>query len=186
MDAHRIRIGGLSLAPLLALVGLAPVHAADEPLAERIAACTSEKDEVRRLACFDRAAQPLAAPRAAALNDHSSDGAHVEPPVRADAPAQDAEAVAEFGVKGSAIARERDVRAQDSPPDRISAVITKIERRPRGELVFALDNGQVWAQKRAQSYYPAKTGDSATILAGALGSHRLIVGGRATAVTRIK
>ena len=68
---------------------------------------------------------------------------------------------------------------------RISAIVTGIEKRPRGELVITLDNGQVWAQKEA-AYFPLKVGDPVAILAGALGSFRLIVANRATAVTQVQ
>jgi hypothetical protein len=69
---------------------------------------------------------------------------------------------------------------------RISATVTAIEKRPRGELVITLDNGQVWAQKEAGAYFPLKVGDPVAILAGTLGSFRLIAANRATAVTQVQ
>jgi hypothetical protein len=132
--------------------------AADDDLAQRIAACTSEQDAARRLACFDRAATPKV------------------------------DATQTFGVEGSELARSRedDKPQSDSPPKRISAKVTAIEKRARGELVVTLDNGQVWAQKEVGSYFPLKVGDPVAILAGTLGSFRLIAGNRATAVTRVQ
>jgi hypothetical protein len=132
---------------------------ADDDLSKRIAACTHEQDDARRLACFDRAA----APRVAAEK-------------------------ADFGVPGSELARNRvaDDPKQDTATKRLTAKIAGIEKRARGELVFTLDNGQVWAQKEVGAYLPIGVGDSVTILAGTLGSHRLIVGSRATAVTRVR
>ena len=137
--------------------------AADDDLAQRIAACTREQDAARRLACFDRAA-----PKAAA-----------SPKV---------DATETFGVHGSELARSRDDGKPESeaPPKRISAQVTAIEKRARGELVITLDNGQVWAQKEVGSYFPLKVGDPVSILAGTLGSFRLIAGNRATAVTRVQ
>ena len=64
--------------------------------------------------------------------------------------------------------------------------VAAIDKRPRGELVITLDNGQVWAQKEAGAYFPLKVGDPVAILAGTLGSFRLIAGNRATAVTRVQ
>lgn len=119
-------------AALLAAV-TCPALAADNDLAERIAACTRERDDTRRLACFDRAAVP-------------------------NAPA----------------------------PKKITTTVTAVETRPRGELVFTLDNGQVWAQKEVGAYFPVKVGDPVAILAGTLGSFRLVVANRATAVTRVQ
>lgn len=147
---------------LLAAAFVRPALAADD-LAERIAACTHEQDDARRLACFDRAAAP-----------------------KAVAPKVDASQT--FGVPGSELARSRedsDVHPE-GPPKRISASVTSIDKRPRGELVITLDNGQVWAQKEAGAYFPLKVGDPVAILAGTLGSFRLIASNRATAVTRVQ
>lgn len=149
-------------AALLAGVSASSALAADD-LAARIAACTREQDDARRLACFDRAAAPpAAAPRVDASQS--------------------------FGVEGSELARNRedpDARP-DAPPKRMSATVTAIDRRPRGELVVTLDNGHVWAQKEASAYFPLKVGDPVAILAGTLGSFRLIAGNRAIAVTRVQ
>jgi hypothetical protein len=143
---------------------------ADDDLSKRIAACTREQDDTRRLACFDRAAAPAA------------DQTATEQPAGKVDPAQG------FGVHGSELARTReaDDPKQDTTPKRLTAKIAGIEKRRRGELVFTLDNGQVWAQKEVGAYLPINVGDAVTILAGTLGSHRLIVGSRATAVTRVR
>jgi hypothetical protein len=138
--------------------------AAEDDLAQRIAACTREQDDARRLACFDRAAAPKAA---------------ASPKV---------DTTETFGVHGSELARSRDDAKPETegPPKRISAKVAAIEKRPRGELVVTLDNGQVWAQKEVGSYFPLKVGEPVAILAGTLGSFRLIAGNRATAVTRVQ
>ena len=140
-----------------------PALAADDELAQRIAACTRERDDALRLACFDRAAAP-------------------------SAPAPKVDAQQTFGVHGSELARSRDDgdEKSDAPPKRITAKVTTVDKRPRGELVFTLDNGQVWAQKEVGAYFPVKAGDPVTILAGTLGSFRLVVANRATAVTRVQ
>jgi hypothetical protein len=153
----------LTSAFLLAAV-TPPALAAEDDLAQRIAACTREQDDARRLACFDRAA----APKAAA--------------------APKVDATETFGVHGSELARSRndDKPEAAGPPKRISAKVTAIETRARGELVVTLDNGQVWAQKETGTYFPLKVGDAVAILAGTLGSFRLIAGNRATAVTRVQ
>ncbi|HTJ18187.1 MAG TPA: hypothetical protein VL494_15500 [Steroidobacteraceae bacterium] len=145
-------------AALLATALARPVGAADDDLAQRIAACTREQDDARRLACFDRAAAPKV------------------------------DATQTFGVHGSELARNRDddQPEAESAPKRISATVTGIEKRARGELVVTLDNGQVWAQKEIGAYFPLKVGDPVAILAGTLGSFRLIAGNRATAVTRVQ
>lgn len=152
------------LAPALLAAAIAgPGLAADDDLAQRIAACTRERDDARRLACFDRAA----APKGVAPQVETKDT---------------------FGVHGSELARSRDdgKPQPDAPPKRISATVTAIEKRARGELVVTLDNGQVWAQKEVGSYFPLEVGDPVSILAGTLGSFRLVAGNRATAVTRVQ
>ena len=151
---------------LLAAAVAKPALAGDDNLAQRIAACTREHDAALRLACFDRAAAPKATAQAAA------------PKV---------DATPTFGVHGSELARSRDDKPQsDDPPKRISATVTAIEKRAHGELVVTLDNGQGWAQKEAGAYFPLKVGDAVAILAGTLGSFRLVCGNRATAVTRVQ
>jgi hypothetical protein len=156
-----------TLAALLLVTASMQSAAADDDLAKRIAACTHEQDDTRRLACFDRAAAP---------QEHK-------------AAAEKADATQAFGVQGSELARntddDRDTK-EDSAPKRITAKVASIDKRPRGELVVTLDNGQVWAQKEVGAYYPIKVGDAATILAGTLGSYRLVVANRATPVTRVR
>jgi len=155
-------------AMLLTTVGVHPALAADADLSERIAACTREHDDARRLACFDRAAAPKA------------DAGKVA--------AGKVDATQEFGVQGSELARNRDdgeAHDESAPPKRMTAKVAALEQRPRGELVFTLDNGQVWAQKEVGAYLPVKVGDSVTILAGSLGSFRLVLDNRVTSVTRV-
>ncbi|HEY7638394.1 MAG TPA: hypothetical protein VH814_01620 [Steroidobacteraceae bacterium] len=154
------------LAASLAVAAIQPALA-DDDLSKRIAACTREQDDAKRLACFDHAAAPRAQKPVAAKVDPTE----------------------EFGVHGSELARNRDAgddAKQDSAPKRIEAKVTAIEKRARGELVVTLDNGQVWAQKEVGAYFPLKVGDPATILAGSLGSYRLVVANRATPVTRVR
>jgi hypothetical protein len=154
-------------AALLAAAVAKPALSGDDDLAQRIAACTREHDAALRLACFDRAAAPQTASQAAA------------PKV---------DAAQTFGVHGSELARSRDddKPQSDDSPKRISATVTAIEKRAHGELVVTLDNGQVWAQKEVGAYFPLKVGDPIAVLAGTLGSFRMVCGNRATAVTRVR
>ncbi|HEV8330823.1 MAG TPA: hypothetical protein VGQ22_05360 [Steroidobacteraceae bacterium] len=149
-------------AVLLAAAAIQPALAGDD-LSQRIAACTRERDDARRLACFDRAAAPAA-------------------------DAKKVDATQDFGVHGSELARNRDDDdpKQDNTPKRISATVAGVEKRARGELLVTLDNGQVWAQKEVGPYFPLKVGDAVSIIAGTFGSHKLVVASRATAVTRVR
>ena len=156
------------VAALLAAAPLQPALAANDDLSKRIAACTREEDDARRLACFDRAAAPSTATQKVA--SEKMDATH------------------SFGVQGSELARNRDAcnTQQESEPKRITATDTGVDKRPRGELVFTLDNGQVWAQKEVGAYFPVKVGDPVTVLAGTLGSFRLVVAHRAPPVTQVQ
>lgn len=171
-----------TLAAVLLALAIQPALAADDDLARRIAACTHEQDDARRLACFDRAAAPKAVAEKATAVEAAPAAASASAAKRDDA-------TRTFGVHGSELARNTDNSAgaqESATPKRITGKVAGIEKRPRGELVISLDNGQVWAQKEAGAYFPLKVGDSVTILAGTLGSFRLVVGSRATAVTRVR
>ena len=163
------RLHSIRAAMLLAVMVMQSAPAADTELSERIAACAREHDDARRLACFDRAAAPKA------------DAAKVS--------AAKVDTSQEFGVEGSELARNRDAadtHQESAAAKRMTAKVSALEKRPRGELVFTLDNGQVWAQKEVGAYLPVKVGDSVTILAGSLGSFRLVLDNRVTPVTRVR
>jgi hypothetical protein len=158
----------------LSLAGASLAFATERELTERLANCVRERDDALRLACFDRETAQLSAPSSNVVADEG--GAE-------SAPAN------EFGVSGSEVARKRGAaREENAPPEvkRLDATVTAIARQPRGELILTLDNGQVWAQKTATSYFPVAPGDRVMITAGALGSYRLTTSGRSTPVTRIK
>jgi hypothetical protein len=151
-----------------------PVIATERVLTERLAECVRERDDAQRLACFDRATAQLGA---SSSNDAS---------VAAEGGAPSA---SDFGVSGSEVARKRGAAEEENaPPEvkRLDATVAAIARQPRGELILTLDNGQVWMQKTATSWFPVAPGDQVMIAAGALGSYRLTTSGRSTPVTRIK
>lgn len=165
---------------ILVLAVAARVCLAAEPeLIGRLEACASERDDAQRLVCYDReVAQLVPAARKQAALPAPNDA-----PVNTAIPAEDS-----FGVYGSEVARKRG--AEDSKTGtelkRLTATVTAISQRPRGELIVTLDNGQVWLQKKPQSYFPIRIGDEVTITSGALGSFHLAASGRSTQVTRMQ
>lgn len=183
----------INLQPVLlaaAALTASPVAGAAESIdVERIVACSKQRNDARRLACYDSAVGGIAA-EVEVPPPVATAKASPAPPAMRPSLAEPAAAESEFGVTGSAVARQRsDTREQakgDSGISSISAVVTAVTRQPRGELVITLDNGQAWAQKRADSYFPIKPGDQVTINAGMLGSFRLSNGNRQTQVTRLK
>ncbi|MBM0103523.1 hypothetical protein JM946_02155 [Steroidobacter sp. S1-65] len=179
-----------------AMLATMPVtNAAERADADRLAACAEERDEARRLACYDEAisasrkssdSEPaVAAPAKPAAAERAAPKATPAPAAAAADPAS------EFGVTGSAIARQRRAEEEQQASgngkiESLSAQITEVSSRPRGELVMTLDNGQVWAQKKVERHFMAKPGDNITINAGMLGSYRMVNGKRSTQVTRLK
>jgi hypothetical protein len=129
------------------------------------------------------AAAAAAAPPKAAL----------EPAAAASAPSATTAAAAtaedKFGYSGGMSPEEKDQKKMEEQTlDELTASVTQIAARQRGELVITLDNGQVWAQKAADSTFHVKAGDTVKIKAGFLGSYFMSVGtsDRSTRVTRVR
>jgi len=63
---------------------------------------------------------------------------------------------------------------QQEDAGELSAIVTKVAQQPRGEHVIYLDNGQVWAEQTAGSYFPVKTGDTVSVKKRRFGGFRLL------------
>lgn len=181
------------------IIAMMPAANAAERLdVDRVVSCANEQDDAKRLACYDDAVAaakkpsreqpaPVAVTKPVTEQPAAPSPGSVPPaPSAATAPA-----AGEFGVAGSAIARQRHQEQEQERDDsgkveRITAEVTAVSAKPRGELIITLDNGQVWAQKRKERYFAARPGDKVTIDAGMLGSYRMIIDNRSTHVTRIK
>jgi hypothetical protein len=88
----------------------------------------------------------------------------------------------QFGIAGGKLQRKKEA----ATPKEIQAVVSGVARRPRGELVITLDNGQVWVQLEPQAYYPLEAGETVHISKGVLGSYLLTTPAkRGSKVTRI-
>lgn len=91
-----------------------------------------------------------------------------------------------FGTDAGALARQKAAQQTDEFEE-ITAHVSGIVTRPRGELVVTLDNGQTWSQTQASAPFALQEGDSVKIKAGAMSAYLLIApSGRTTRVTRIK
>ena len=152
--------------------------AAAQDLSAALAGCRAEKDDALRLACYDR--------EAGKLGQQSS--------VAAATPAAATQAAApkspeeQFGYRGE-LAREEQDRAKVEARSlgRLEATVTNISTRADGTLVMTLDNGQVWAQNRPDSFFRLKIGEKVKIEPASLGSFLLISPAKRTArVTRLK
>ncbi len=118
-----------------------PVEALTNPLAERLRQCASETDQTKRLACFDALAATL-------------------PKLEAD----------QFGLTAD-IARKRDPVAERKADDAVlPGKIVALRHAANGELIFTLDNQQVWMQTEAEPRKQFVVGDVVHIEHGAMGS----------------
>jgi hypothetical protein len=163
-----------SLAPLLigAWSGeLAYAAAPDMPAS--LQACTQEREDSRRLACYDREmGRPGAAPAAAA----------------ASTPAPPASPDKSFGLSPEQLRKlESSESGHKAKPETLSAILTTVSLRGDGRMVFTLTNGQVWVQGEAYETFRVNVGDAVTIKPGTLGSFHLYASdGVATRVTRAR
>ena len=144
---------------LLAFVSL-PAQALPNPLADGLRRCSSESEEAKRLACFDALAATL-------------------PKVEAD----------QFGLTAD-IARKREpAAAAPAPPpsaDVLPGKIIALGETQNGELIFTLDNKQVWKQQQIEASKHFEVGEVVRIEHGAMGSLWLAADkGRKTRVKRI-
>jgi hypothetical protein len=169
------------------LSSLAVSAAFAQSLPPGVAACTSEKDSLARLMCFDREVAKYTQP-AARVAPTPTTPAAVSPPAATvavtplPAPSQGAD---EFGVSGK-LAQKRRAAQEDVAPvvKELHAAVSKISSKPYGELVLALDNGQVWEQLEKKSTFVIKVGDGVTIKPAKFGSFMLSTDDGAT--TRVR
>jgi hypothetical protein len=164
-----------------------------QSLPEQMRACRAETDDSRRLGCYDRAAATLdkttasaapAAPSAASAAPVASTvSAPAAPATKAVTSTPASSGTAEFGVSEGPLAAKRQAKGLKE----ITAVVTAVSFRVRGELMMTLDNGQVWAQNEAIEYFPVNVGDTVKIRSAALGSYTLATPAkRTTKVTRVR
>jgi hypothetical protein len=155
--------------------------------------CAGIGEDSARLACYDRtfgrgpAPAPMSAP--ASAKPVTTVPVAAAAGAAAAAPAVDAaeKAQREFGLS------ETDKRALDDnksipqEPESIVARVASASRRPTGEQVFVLENGQVWVETSTFTAARVQPGDEVTVRKGALGSFLLVTPKRiATHVRRLK
>jgi hypothetical protein len=132
-------------------------YALPNPLAEGLRHCANETDQAKRLSCFDSLAAAL-------------------PKVEAD----------QFGLTAD-IAHKRDPVVERPPVEEtLTGTIKAMHTAPRGELVFVLNNQQVWIQAEVNTRIQFAVGETVHIEHGAMGSLWLTVDkARKTKVKRI-
>jgi hypothetical protein len=185
------RIACLSVSLSVSLGCIQAVQA--ESLPDRVRDCAARTDSGARLSCYDQLAVSLgqdpdngsAAPSAASASAAKSTApaqSVASNDTAPDEPASPATPDTQFGIPGSKLERKKEAATLKQ----IEAVVTGVAKRPRGELVVTLDNGQVWAQLQAQEYFPLKAGDTVHIAKAALGSYFMTIPAkRGSKVTRL-
>lgn len=159
-----------------------PSIAAAEDAGALLRACRGEKDDTKRLACYDREidrvdGQPVAGSTASAASATPAAPAAPEPT-----------AEERFGHTG-AMNREEADRKKEEPRQlsELHATVTEIWTRADGLMVLTLDNGQIWKQIRPDSHFRLKAGEKVKIQPAALGSFLLSgPSKRSTRVSRVK
>jgi hypothetical protein len=62
---------------------------------------------------------------------------------------------------------------KDEGPGEFMAKVTDLRKKPYGELVILLDNGQIWEQKHVDNRFRLKIGEEITISKGLVSGYRL-------------
>jgi len=165
----------ITLLLVLGLGALAPfAQAAPDPLD----ACSAEKDDAARLACFDRqmavrhaehpaaASQATTAPAKAAAPGAAAGHPQAPPPeaaaARSQAPAAPQPAAAQVQAP-----QPSKVRREGTLP--VTATVAQLIRLSGSNLAYQLDNGQTWEQTDGRPGLMAKVNDAVTISPGGFG-----------------
>lgn len=133
--------------------------------------CREEKDEVKRLECFDRESARLANPEI--VKGRVAEPAPLTPEQR-------------FGFRGD-IARATidDKRRAEPVLEKLQAKVTAVRFTPTGYWIVTLDNEQEWEQVPLGVRVSIKPGDSVSIMPLSLGSFALVAqSGQSTRVRR--
>lgn len=164
----RMMIKRMMLPCVVSLMAV-PAMAAAEDTGAALRTCRSERDDVKRLACYDREADRL--------------GTQAAPPAAPPLTPEE-----RFGRTGAMNREDADRKAQESRElGELRATVAEIWTRADGLMVLTLDNGQIWKQVRPDSVFRLKTGEKVRIQPAALGSYLLSgESKRSTRVSRVK
>jgi hypothetical protein len=164
---------------LLATLAAVPAQSAEPQR------CSSISEDVARLACYDAVfgtpaksavAAPTAAPTAAAAGVAvtGAGAASAAVPSKED----------QFGLPPEQTRKKVEEPEVVTGPESIDSVLAKLTKRPTGEFIYTLENGQRWVQVEADPAGMLDPGAAVTIKKAALGSFRLVSGPVATRVRR--
>jgi hypothetical protein len=118
-----------------------PAFAGTDALGDGLRHCARESDEARRLACFDTLASSL-------------------PKIEAD----------QFGMTADVAQKHNPGAPRPAQSEALTGKIVALREGAQGQLIFTLDNGQVWAQVEPRPSIRFAVGDSVRLEHGAMSS----------------
>ena len=134
-----------------------PALAGTDTVSDGLRHCAGETDQTQRLACFDALAAAL-------------------PKVQAD----------KFGMTADIAHKRAPTEDYGSKSEVLTGKIRALRQGSRGELIFTLDNDQVWRQDQPSANISFSVGETVRIEHGALSSLWLAADhGRKTKVKRV-
>lgn len=145
-----MRLAGKTLLMAIWACGLLGLRAQAQDTGTVIAnmrACAAEKEDARRLACYDK--------------QFGQSGLTAAP------------AVDQFGLTEGQILRKESNGAPPAAVKQITGRIVNLSQVRGGHLVLRLDNGQVWEQTEAGPDLKIDAGDAVQIDRGVLGAYWL-------------
>jgi len=159
-------------------------------LPQSVVDCSAQKYDAARLACFDREVARLTRPSETVASTQVPLAQSV-PPTPAVAVVQQENTkskVDDFGVSGELARKRKEAENEvDAPLETLQAAVTRVTTKAYGELVFELDNGQVWEQPEKKYALSIKAGQKVRITQGAMGSYFLAAeSGATTRVRRVR
>jgi hypothetical protein len=194
---------------LAAFFFAAAAAVAQSPL-DAMRACTAEKSESVRLACYDRAMamlnppqvqphsppQPVAQPQppepvpppvAAQPQPVSPPPVTAQPLPQPGSPPVAAPAAEEFGMTEELRRKRNPEQAKADVSQELRARVVSVARPQGKSLRVELENGQVWVENERKDGLNIREGDLVTIKSGLLGSYFLSMdSGVATRVRRVR
>jgi len=138
-------------AAVAAALLVAQSAAAADALPEPIRACAAMRNDVERLACYDKAVVHLESGSAAPSAENMFGASTALVPERKT---------------------ERETRGDELR--QISGTVVSLSRSESGLITLTLDNQQVWRQTDSDTTLTIETGDSVTISRASLGTFRLV------------
>ena len=156
----------------LALIYLS-LAAAATLAADETHRCASVGDDSARLRCYDAAfGKPSGEGASGARSAVPAATVTTAPASVPSTPDTSVKAREEFGLSEA----EKRTRRQEpeARTDSITGQVAQLGRRPTGELVVSLADGQVWTQIESDTRARVKVGDTVTIRKASLGSYLLV------------